>query len=93
MALLEIEDITQYFGGLCALSDFNLSLRRVNWSAIIGPNGAGKTTVFNLITGVYRPKRGKHRDRRRQVVGTGAESDHVARHRADVSEYPACSRN
>jgi branched-chain amino acid transport system ATP-binding protein len=58
MSLLEIRDLTQRFGGLTALSDFNLSLERNELAGIIGPNGAGKTTVFNLITGVYRPTRG-----------------------------------
>jgi branched-chain amino acid transport system ATP-binding protein len=58
MSLLEIRDLTQRFGGLTALSDFNLSLERSELAGIIGPNGAGKTTVFNLVTGVYRPTRG-----------------------------------
>ena len=59
MHLLKAEKITHYFGGLCALSDFELNLRRGELVGIIGPNGAGKTTAFNLITGVYRPDAGK----------------------------------
>ena len=51
MHLLKAEKITHYFGGLCALSDFELNLRRGELVGIIGPNGAGKTTAFNLITG------------------------------------------
>jgi branched-chain amino acid transport system ATP-binding protein len=58
MALLEIRALTHRFGGLTALSDFNLSLLTRELVGIIGPNGAGKTTVFNLITGVYRPTGG-----------------------------------
>jgi branched-chain amino acid transport system ATP-binding protein len=50
--------MTHYFGGLCAVSDFNLDLQKGELVGIIGPNGAGKTTIFNLITGVYRATKG-----------------------------------
>jgi branched-chain amino acid transport system ATP-binding protein len=56
--LLQAKDVTHYFGGLCAVSDFNLELEQGELIGIIGPNGAGKTTVFNLITGVYRATQG-----------------------------------
>ena len=56
--LLQINRLTKYFGGLLAVSDFNLDLDTGELVGIIGPNGAGKTTVFNLITGVYRPSEG-----------------------------------
>jgi branched-chain amino acid transport system ATP-binding protein len=56
--LLRADGLTHYFGGLCAVSDFNLDLEEGELVGIIGPNGAGKTTVFNLITGVYRATRG-----------------------------------
>jgi branched-chain amino acid transport system ATP-binding protein len=69
MALLEIEHITQWFGGLLALADFNLSLEARELVAVIGPNGAGKTTVFNVVTGVYRPKEGSIAIDGRHVVG------------------------
>ncbi len=58
MPLLRVEGLTHYFGGLRAVSDFNLRLDEGEVVGLIGPNGAGKTTVFNLITGVYRPTRG-----------------------------------
>ncbi len=51
-ALLETGEITKYFGGLCAVKNFTLSLPRGALWGLIGPNGAGKTTVFNLITGL-----------------------------------------
>ncbi|MGA2614255.1 MAG: ABC transporter ATP-binding protein [Spirochaetia bacterium] len=51
-AILEIGEITKYFGGLCAVKNFSLSLPRGALWGLIGPNGAGKTTVFNLITGL-----------------------------------------
>jgi branched-chain amino acid transport system ATP-binding protein len=56
--LLQIKRLTHYFGGLCAVSDFNLDLEQGELVGIIGPNGAGKTTIFNLITGVYRASQG-----------------------------------
>jgi branched-chain amino acid transport system ATP-binding protein len=46
------------FGGLKALSDFDLSLAAGELVGLIGPNGAGKTTAFNAITGVYAPTQG-----------------------------------
>ncbi len=51
-AVLEIGEITKYFGGLCAVKNFSLSLPGGALWGLIGPNGAGKTTVFNLITGL-----------------------------------------
>ena len=47
------------FGGLTAVDDFNLTVVRTEICGLIGPNGAGKTTVFNLLTKVYKPTRGK----------------------------------
>ncbi len=47
------------FGGLPAVDDFNLTVGRTEICGLIGPNGAGKTTVFNLLTKVYTPTKGK----------------------------------
>jgi branched-chain amino acid transport system ATP-binding protein len=58
MLLLQAKDVTHFFGGLCAVSRFNLALESGELVGVIGPNGAGKTTVFNLITGVYRASQG-----------------------------------
>lgn len=59
MALLEVSDLSINFGGLHALVDFNIQVAQGELVGLIGPNGAGKTTVFNLLTGVYRPSRGR----------------------------------
>jgi branched-chain amino acid transport system ATP-binding protein len=69
MALLRIDSVTHYFGGLCAVSDFNLELKPGELVGIIGPNGAGKTTIFNLITGVYKATRGSIRFEEFELVG------------------------
>lgn len=58
MALLTVNNLSKTFGGLNALTDFNLELNPGELVGLIGPNGAGKTTVFNLLTGVYEPSEG-----------------------------------
>jgi branched-chain amino acid transport system ATP-binding protein len=69
MTLLTATKVKHYFGGLCAVSDFNLQLHYGDLMGIIGPNGAGKTTIFNLITGVYRASEGSIRLRNTELVG------------------------
>ncbi len=53
--LLEARSASITFGGLKALTSFNLQVRRGDLKGLIGPNGAGKTTAFNVLTGVYMP--------------------------------------
>ena len=67
--LLQAKDLTHYFGGLCAVSEFNLDLQAGELVGIIGPNGAGKTTIFNLVTGVYRATQGSIQLEARELVG------------------------
>jgi branched-chain amino acid transport system ATP-binding protein len=57
--LLDITELTKFFGGLCAVKDFALGLPRGVLWGLIGPNGAGKTTVFNLITGLISLSAGR----------------------------------
>lgn len=57
--ILEAKDISIVFGGLKAVSNFNITIRENELVGLIGPNGAGKTTVFNMLTGVYKPTSGK----------------------------------
>ena len=59
MPLLEAKHVTIRFGGLTAVSDFNLTLEPHELVGLIGPNGAGKTTIFNMLTGVYKPTAGR----------------------------------
>lgn len=59
MPLLEVHDMTHFFGGLRAVYDYNLAIEPGQIRGLIGPNGAGKTTIFNLITGIYHPTEGR----------------------------------
>jgi len=59
--LLQANGVTIRFGGLTAVSNFNLEIRPHELVGLIGPNGAGKTTIFNMLTGVYKPTEGSIR--------------------------------
>jgi len=69
MPLLQIRDLTQFFGGLRAVHDFNLDLKEGELVGLIGPNGAGKTTIFNLVTGAYKATGGEVRFNGNHLVG------------------------
>ena len=56
--MLDVQNLSIEFGGLKAVSDFNLTINEKEIVGLIGPNGAGKTTVFNMLTGVYTPTQG-----------------------------------
>ncbi len=57
--MLETKNLGISFGGLKAVQDVNLKIKKKQLYGLIGPNGAGKTTVFNLLTGVYTPTTGE----------------------------------
>lgn len=56
--LLEAKNVSKMFGGLKAVSNFDVTINKGELVGLIGPNGAGKTTAFNLFTGVYQPTTG-----------------------------------
>jgi branched-chain amino acid transport system ATP-binding protein len=56
---LRTEKCTIRFGGLVAVNELDMKVRRGEIYGLIGPNGAGKTTIFNLLTGVYEPTSGE----------------------------------
>lgn len=57
--ILKTENLGISFGGLHAVQNLNLEIRKKQLYGLVGPNGAGKTTVFNMLTGVYAPTTGK----------------------------------
>jgi len=59
MALLRIDGLTKRFGGLVAVSNLSFEIQESEIVGLIGPNGAGKTTVFNLISGLLPPDKGR----------------------------------
>lgn len=69
MPLLQIENMTHYFGGLRAVYNYRLNIEPGQVIGLIGPNGAGKTTIFNLITGIHRPTEGKILLDKEDIVG------------------------
>ena len=62
------------FGGLKAVQDLNLEIKKGQIYGLVGPNGAGKTTVFNMITGVYKPTTGKFWLEGENLTGKSQES-------------------
>jgi branched-chain amino acid transport system ATP-binding protein len=69
MTLLEVRHLTLFFEGLLAVSDFSWQVGPGKIIGLIGPNGAGKTTVFNLLTGVLKPRDGLIRFQGREITG------------------------
>ncbi len=67
--MLEMFGITKVFGGLTALEDVSLSIKRGSITGIIGPNGAGKTTLFNIISGIYVQTSGEVRLEDKKISG------------------------
>ena len=67
--LLRTENVSEVFGGLKAVTDFNIHLDRGELVGLIGPNGAGKTTAFNMLTGVYQPTTGSITFEGESIVG------------------------
>jgi len=56
--ILQVDNLSKYFGGLAAVSDCSLKIKRGSITGIIGPNGSGKTTLFNLIAGNLKSSKG-----------------------------------
>ena len=69
MSLLEMTGLSKRFGGLLAVSGFDLALDAGEIVGLIGPNGAGKTTVFHLVSGFHSPTAGGIRFKGGSIVG------------------------
>ena len=71
--VLETQNLGISFGGLKAVQDVNLKIRKNEIYGLIGPNGAGKTTVFNMLTGVYQPTTGSFSLNGERLTGLSQE--------------------
>lgn len=67
--ILEVQELTKYFGGLGAVRNVSFTLNQGEMLGIIGPNGAGKTTLFNLMTGFLKPSGGRISFKGESIVG------------------------
>jgi branched-chain amino acid transport system ATP-binding protein len=72
LPLLETEQLTIRFGGLTAVNEIEFCIGEGETIGLIGPNGSGKTTFFNLLTGIYRPTKGKVDYRGENIAGLPA---------------------
>ena len=82
--ILETVNLVKRFGGLVAVNNVSIRVRRNAITMLIGPNGAGKTTLVNVCTGVLRPDGGKvyfnpYNDESRKLDITGWSSHRVYR--------------
>jgi branched-chain amino acid transport system ATP-binding protein len=82
--VLRTEGLTKQFGGLSALNNVSVAVRRGEIRAVIGPNGAGKSTFFNCLTGVIAPTSGRIVFEDQEI--TGLSPDQVSR-RAIARSY------
>jgi branched-chain amino acid transport system ATP-binding protein len=75
--ILELTNLTKRFGGLVAVDNVSLQIKRGEVFALIGPNGAGKTTLFNNVTGLFQPTSGRVMFDGKNI--TGSKPHQVAR--------------
>ena len=68
--ILQIDNLSKYFGGLAAVNNCSLQIKRGSITGIIGPNGSGKTTLFNLIAGNILPNKGSVLFNNQNITGT-----------------------
>jgi branched-chain amino acid transport system ATP-binding protein len=71
--MLEVRSLQKNFGGLRAVDECSLEVKKESITGLIGPNGAGKTTLFNLVTGFHKPDGG-------EILFNGARIDGLPPH-------------
>ena len=67
--ILSAQSVLMQFGGLKAINDVNLVIKRGEIHGLIGPNGSGKSTMMNVLTGIYQPTAGHIEFNGKTVVG------------------------
>lgn len=58
--ILEVRNVSKYFGGVVALKDVSMDLWRGEVMCLLGDNGAGKSTLIKILSGVYQPDEGEY---------------------------------
>jgi len=56
--MIKVENLTKYYGDLCALDNVNFEVKKGEILGLLGPNGAGKTTTYRILTGYLNPTSG-----------------------------------
>lgn len=74
MSLLELKNVSMRFGGVVAVDNLSMEVKKGELVSLIGPNGAGKTTVFNVLTGVYPKAEGEIKFDGEQILGKDIQS-------------------
>ena len=70
--ILQVEHLSKNFGGLAAVANCSLKIKKGSITGVIGPNGSGKTTLFNLIAGNLKPNEGKVRLYDEDITGVAS---------------------
>jgi len=70
--VVEVRDLARHFGGVRALDGLDLTIRSGELVGLVGPNGSGKTTLVNLLSGAFRPTRGRIAVAGRDITGVAA---------------------
>ncbi len=83
-AMIEVRNLTMRFGGLTALDNLQLDIRRGEVLGLLGPNGSGKTTFFNVLTGLYRASAGTITYNGENVIGKTPQDISSQRRGTDV---------
>lgn len=71
--MIKIQNLSKKFGGVTAIDNCSFEIEVGKITALIGPNGSGKTTIFNLISGIEKPEKGKIFFNGENLVGCSIE--------------------
>ena len=78
--ILRVDKLSKYFGGLAAVSNCSIKIKKGSITGIIGPNGSGKTTLFNLIAGNLKPSDGNVLFQGEDITGIPVSYTHLRAH-------------
>ena len=68
--MIEVQNVTKYYGQVCALNNVSFDVKKGEIVGLLGPNGSGKTTLMRILTGFFPPTEGKVR-----VAGVDVETE------------------